>query len=235
MNHRALRFAGTALVVIVGVWAGARVYAVLMTARGRAGAVAVPAGEASPANPSDFAALYPETLPAPAKIPEYLPSFSLNDSAGKLTSIALWSGRSLVLNFWATWCAPCRREIPLLQALHDEWGGRDVAVIGIAVDHPEKVAAFANEFKIAYPLLIGDQDALKVAAAFGVETPVFPFTVFTDRRGEVVTLFVGELHRPQADLILSVVRNLNQDTLKLPQARRSIEEGLRALAGNHPS
>jgi peroxiredoxin len=235
MNHRALRFAGTALVVIAGVWAGARIYSYRTMAQTHVGAVAVPAGEASPSNPSDFAAPYGESLPVPVKIPEYLPTFSLNDSAGKLTSIAGWGGQSLVLNFWATWCAPCRREIPLLKALHDEWRARDVAVIGIAVDYPEKVAAFADEFKIAYPLLIGDQDALEVAAAFGVASPVFPFTVFTDRRGEVVALFMGELHRPQADLILSVVRELNQDTLKLPAARRSIAEGLRALADNRPS
>ena len=76
-------------------------------------------------------------------------------------------------------------------------------VVGIAVDHRDKVRHFAGEFKIDYPLLIGEQDALDVAAKFGMDVPAFPFTVFTDRRGEVVALFVGELHRPQADLILS--------------------------------
>ena len=68
-----------------------------------------------------------------------------------------------------------------------------------------------------------------MAAAFGVQTPVFPFTVFTDRRGEVVALFMGELHRRQADLILSVVKNLNQDQLQLNDARRVIAEGLSGL------
>ena len=57
-----------------------------------------------------------------------------------------------------------------------------------------------------------------MAAAFGMESPVFPFTVFTDRRGEVVTLYVGELHQAQADLILSVVQQLNQDRLPLTEA-----------------
>ena len=79
-----------------------------------------------------------------------------------------------------------------------------MAVIGIAVDDRDTVLAYADELKIAYPLLIGEQDALDAAAAFGVESPAFPFTVFTDRRGEVVALYVGELHKPQADLILSV-------------------------------
>jgi hypothetical protein len=104
-----------------------------------------------------------------------------------------------------------------------------VTVIGIAVDHRDAVLAYADELKIAYPLLIGEQDALDVAAAFGVESPVFPFTVFTDRRGEVVALYMGELHQSVANLILSVVQNLNQDRVALPEARRTISEGLNAL------
>jgi len=70
---------------------------------------------------------------------------------------------------------------------------------------------------------------LDAAAAFGVDSPVLPFTVFTDRRGEVVALYMGELHQAQADLILSQVQDLNRDRIALPQARRTISEGLRAL------
>jgi thiol-disulfide isomerase/thioredoxin len=172
-------------------------------------------------------------LPA-SKIPDRLPQFSLADRAGQATSIASFGGKSMIINFWATWCAPCRSEIPLLEALHAEWAGRDVTVVGIAVDYPDKVLEFAKRFKIGYPLLIGEQDALDAAAAFGVETPVFPFTVFTDRRGEVVALFIGELHRPQAELILSEVQNLNRDRVQLPAARRAIAEGLRALDSKRP-
>lgn len=107
-------------------------------------------------------------------------------------------------------------------------------MIGIAVDHRKDVLAYADEMHIPYPLLIGEQDAMDVAAAFGFDAPAFPFTIFTDRRGEVVTLFVGELHQPQADLILSVVQNLNQQRVKLPEARRNIEQGLRALRKDQP-
>jgi hypothetical protein len=102
--------------------------------------------------------------------------------------------------------------------------------VGIAVDHQEKVQEFAGQFKIGYPLLIGEQDALDVAAKFGMDSPAFPFTVFTDRRGQVVALFVGELHKPQADFILSVVENLNHDQEQLPEARRRISAGLEAMA-----
>jgi len=191
--------------------------------------VKVPAGEASAANPADFAAPLPEGALPPPKIPDRLPQFSLADRSGKPTSIASFTGQSLIINFWATWCAPCRSEIPLLQSLHAEWAGRGVSVVGIAVDQRDKVLEFAERFKIGYPLLIGEQDALDAAAALGVATPVFPFTVFTDRRGEVVALYIGELHRPQAELILSQVQSLNQGRTELPAARAAITAALSAL------
>jgi thiol-disulfide isomerase/thioredoxin len=165
----------------------------------------------------------------PTKVPERLPRFSLSDAAGKPTAITSFGARSLVINFWATWCAPCRREIPLLQAVQAEWAGREVTVVGIAVDHRDQVLDYAKRFKIAYPLLIGEQDALDAAAAFGVDAPVFPFSVFTDRRGEVVALFIGELHQPQAELILSQVQKLNEGQIQLPAARQAIAQGLSAL------
>ena len=228
MNAPGLRIAAAALLVVLGIWAGARVHLTRGPAQSDPGVVPVPAGIASAPNPSDLAHT-PQDLMPPPKIPDRLPQFSLEDRAGKSTSIGSFDGKSLIINFWATWCAPCLREVPLLERLHAEWAGRGFSVVGIAVDHRDKVLEFADRFKIGYPLLIGEQDALEAAAAFGVETPVFPFTVFTDRRGEVVALFIGELHQPQADLILSEVQSLNSGLVQLPAARRAIEEGLRAL------
>jgi thiol-disulfide isomerase/thioredoxin len=246
MNVRWLRLAGGMLAALVGLWAGVRVYSTTHAPGGapdhpaRTASVRVPAGEASPPTQSDLGpSVEASGAPAdeggqPPSIPSRLPDFSLEDRAGKLTSIAVWRGKSLILNFWATWCAPCRREIPLLEALHREWGNRDVEVIGVAVDYRDKVLSYADELQIPYPLLIGEQDALDVAAKFGVTTPAFPFTVFTDRRGQIVTLYLGELHRAQVDLILSVVQNLNHNELQLDEARHTIAEGLHALAPEHP-
>ncbi|HEX4153017.1 MAG TPA: TlpA disulfide reductase family protein [Steroidobacteraceae bacterium] len=230
MNERALRLAGAVLVVVVGVWAGVRIHSARRADHLVPG-VPTPVGVASPPTPSD---LIGESAPQPTRIPDRLPEFSLSNLEGKSTPIGTWAGRSLIINFWATWCAPCRREIPLLESLSTEWADRGVQVIGIAVDHRDQVGAFARQLKIGYPLLIGEQDALDVAAALGFGSPVFPFTVFTDRRGEVVALYVGELGRPQASLILSVVHNLNQDHIELKEARRSIAEGLHRLASSTP-
>jgi thiol-disulfide isomerase/thioredoxin len=227
MSTAALRITGAALAVLLGIWAGARVHLPRSTAP-RPSGVPVPAGVASSPNSSDLAQSVDDALPAP-KIPDRLPQFSLQDRAGKPTSITSFAGKSLIINFWATWCAPCRSEIPLLESLHAEWQAQGMSVVGIAVDHRDKVLEFANRFKIAYPLLIGEQDALDAATTFGVETPVFPFTVFTDARGEVVALFVGELHKPQAGLILAEVQKLNKGSIELPAARRAITEGLRQL------
>jgi thiol-disulfide isomerase/thioredoxin len=222
------------VVVLVAVWSGHRLHAARDQSVQREHGIAVPAGEASAPTLSDLAAGVEPASPTIAKIPDRLPAFTLDDRTGKPTSIDAWAGRSLVINFWATWCAPCRREIPLLQAVHRDWAGEDVSVIGIAVDHRDQVLAFADQFKIAYPLLIGEQDALDVASSLGVASPAFPFTVFTDRRARVVAVFVGELRKPQADLILSVVRNVNQDRLQLPAARQLISDGLGALKAAKP-
>jgi thiol-disulfide isomerase/thioredoxin len=225
MKTPGLRYLGAALVVLLGIWAGLKLH---MASGAREAAVAVPAGSASPPDPNDPAQL--QTAPPPSVIPAKLPQFSLKDLDGKLTPVSSWSGKSLAINFWATWCAPCRREIPLLKTLAVDWAGRDFAIVGIAVDHPAKVRQFADEFKIDYPLLVGEQDALDVATAFGMASPAFPFTVFTDRRGEVVALFLGELHRPQAEFILSEVQALDRDRIQLPEARRMIAEGLEKIA-----
>jgi thiol-disulfide isomerase/thioredoxin len=197
--------------------------------------VRVPAGESSPPIPSDLDKPWDPDVPPRVVIPDRLPEFSLADRAGKRTSISAWQGKSLIINFWATWCAPCRREIPLLESLSQDWGSRNVQVVGVAVDYRDKVIAYANDLKIPYPILIGEQDALDAATALGVESPVFPFTVFTDRRGQIITLFVGELHKPQADLILSAVQNVNDDKIPLATARHNIADGLRALAANPSS
>jgi thiol-disulfide isomerase/thioredoxin len=227
MNLAGPRIAGAAVIMLAAIWAGTRLYSSRHAPAH--GAVAVPAGVASAPEPNEAVAL--NGAEAQTTVPERLPSFTLRDPSGKATPISAWSGKSLVINFWATWCAPCRREIPLLKTLAAEWSA-DMTVIGIAVDYRDKVQEFARQFSIGYPLLVGEQDALDVAAQFGMGSPAFPFTVFTDRRGQVVALFVGELHRPQADLILSVVRNLNQDRLRLADAKRTIAEGLSKLAEN---
>jgi thiol-disulfide isomerase/thioredoxin len=230
-NAAAPKIAVAVLVGLAGIWAGARFHST-HTAAAPALTVRGPAGEASAPDPADAQADFDERPHPAAKIPDNLPAFTLSDRNGRATSVATWAGKSLVLNFWATWCAPCRREIPLLKSVSADWSRRGVEVVGIAVDYRDKVAAYADDMKIPYPILIGEQDALDLAAKLGVDSPVFPFTVFTDRQGRVVTLYIGELHKPQADLILLAVQNVNDHQVDLAEAQRTIATGLRRLSGD---
>jgi len=201
--------------------------AAIVVAAAAAGAAAYFYREAA-APPAPLAAPEPATAPQ-VQLVETLPRFTLADRDGQPRSLQDWPGKALIVNFWATWCAPCRREIPLLQQLQRDHGAEGFQVIGIAVDFRDKVLAYADDMKIDYPLLIGEQDALDAAAAFGVPTVGFPFTVFSDRRGRVVTTHFGELTAPQADLILDAVNRVDAGEVTPEQARVSLETALAAL------
>jgi thiol-disulfide isomerase/thioredoxin len=162
-------------------------------------------------------------------VPELRPVFTLKDVQGQPRSITEWDGKSLVVNFWATWCAPCRREIPLLNALHTEFAPQGVEVLGIAVDFVEDVAKYMQETPIAYPVLVGEQDGLDAAEAFGVKTMAFPFTIFVDARGRILTVHMGEIHEPEARAILAVLARVNAGELQPPEAREAVKAALAAL------
>jgi thiol-disulfide isomerase/thioredoxin len=184
----------------------------------------------APSLPDAAYSQHPQPPEAPARtIPEQLPDISLADREGVRRKLSEWKGRPLVVNFWATWCDPCRREIPLLKSLRRERSAEGIEVIGIAVDFRDAVIRYAHEIGIDYPLLIGEQDALDAIAAFGMDT-VFPFTVFADRQGRIVTLKVGELHPDEAHFILDRLRDLDQGRLELAAARQQIAAGIRRLA-----
>jgi len=170
-----------------------------------------------------------ERAPAPT-VPESLPDVTLPDRAGTSRSLASWKGQPLIINFWATWCGPCREEIPLLNSLRRERAADRLEVIGIAVDEREAVLKFAKELGIQYPVLMGEQEGYDAAERFGMASLVLPFSVFVDSQGRIVTLKVGELHPGQAAAILDRVRDVDANRLSLGDARRQIADKLRDLA-----
>ena len=187
----------------------------------------------------DLPAPEPTAPPAPvaSQVPEVRPVFTLADAEGRPRSITEWDGKALMINFWATWCPPCRREIPLLNALRAEYLPRGFEVVGVAVDFRDDVVAYMNGTPIDYPVLIGEQDGLDAARAFGMETIGFPFTIFTDAGGRIVTVHVGELHRPEAELILSAVEDLQAGRADMETARARIRSGMASIdaAGKKPN
>ncbi|MDP9198338.1 MAG: TlpA family protein disulfide reductase [Pseudomonadota bacterium] len=166
--------------------------------------------------------------PSAAVIPEFRPEVTLADRDGRPRSLSEWDGKPLIINFWATWCAPCRREIPMLNALAVDEKYAGFEIIGIAIDFREDVLKYLEKMPIDYTVLIGEQDGLGAASAFGMESIGLPFTAFTDRQGRIATIHVGELHLPQAQVILSAIRDVDAGIIDMPAARSQIQRGLEA-------
>jgi len=169
-----------------------------------------------------------EAPPAPRSIPERVPDLALPGPDGVVHRLSEWKGRPLLINFWATWCEPCRREIPLLKTLHHEREADALQVVGIAVDYPAAVRSYAAARAIDYPVLVGEQGGLAAVSAFGMDT-VLPFSVFADPGGRVVALKVGELHRDEAEFILDRLQEVSRGRVSLPAARQAISAGIARL------
>ena len=150
------------------------------------------------------------------------PAFQLPDLDGQPRRIDEWPGKHLVLNFWATWCAPCRREIPLLKAFQDEHGDR-YQVIGIAVDFVEPVQAYAEETGFNYPVLIGQEDAMAVAETSGVEFIGMPFTMIVTADGALLTAYIGEIHQEELDHMVEVISRLDAGEIDKDAARTALQ------------
>jgi thiol-disulfide isomerase/thioredoxin len=168
-------------------------------------------------------------------VPDLRPDFTLHDVDGKAHPISEWDGHPLLVNFWASWCAPCRREIPLLNRLQAEPALKDLQIVGIAVDFPADVQQFLKKTPIHYPVLIGEQDGLDTATAFGVQAIAFPFSVFIDRNGHILSLHVGELHEEQARVILGVLDRVDSGELTPAAGRAALKTALAALPKPPPS
>ena len=115
---------------------------------------------------------------------------------------ALKVGQVLVVNFWATWCAPCREEIPGFVRLQERYGARGLTFVGIAIDQPDKVAGFAREFQINYPLLVGGMETLELLREVGNRAGVLPYTLVIDRKGNLVSREPGGLKEAKLEGLL---------------------------------
>ncbi len=124
------------------------------------------------------------------------------DLEGKARSITEWRGRGLVVNFWATWCAPCREEIPMLMEARSRHASNGIEVVGIAIDHADKVREYANSMKIAYPLLLADAGAADLLRSLGNSSGGLPFTVFVDRAGNPIRVKLGLLKAAELESVL---------------------------------
>jgi thiol-disulfide isomerase/thioredoxin len=190
---------------------------------------ALTASEPAPAanaRPGDASA-----KPPGRSIPATLPDITLADRDGKPTKLASFGGRPLMVNFWATWCAPCRREIPLLNKIRTERQAQNAEIVGIAVDFRDEVLKFVDKVPLSYPLLIGEEDGLAAAEAFGMGM-AFPFSVFVDSQNRILTVKIGELHEDEANFAFDRLRDIDNGVLTHQAAQKLVADAFREIAAN---
>jgi thiol-disulfide isomerase/thioredoxin len=144
--------------------------------------------------------------PVGPRTPQRIPDVTLPDLEGRPRHLSEWAGRPLIVNFWATWCEPCRREIPLLEKLRVTHAGSRLEVVGIALDFSDDVIAYAQAAGITYPILVAEQDGM-AAQLFGVGMAL-PTSVFVDAEGRIVARHVGELREKDAERLLGSSANV---------------------------
>ncbi|HZD49908.1 MAG TPA: TlpA disulfide reductase family protein, partial [Silvibacterium sp.] len=165
---------------------------------------APPAPSAAPDAPASDSPDVPFKNPLADK---QAPAFTLKDTTGKKVSLADYKGKAVVVDFWATWCAPCKIEIPWLEKLHDQYASQGLVVLGISEDdldlddqaalfkEKQEIARSASKLGINYPVLIDDK---KVSEPYG-GVDALPTTFFVDRNGKVVAATVGLVDRDELE------------------------------------
>lgn len=134
-------------------------------------------------------------------IGQHRPEFVLPDMSGTPRNIKEWDKQILIVNFWATWCKPCRREIPVFTQLQKSKGQLGLQFIGIAIDEKPAVSKFISELgtPVNYPMLVGEDDAITIAKKYGNEFGILPYSVIIDRAGQIAFIQYGEFSRSKVE------------------------------------
>ena len=142
---------------------------------------------------------------APALTSQQALGVALDDLDGNSHALADWKGKVLLVNFWATWCPPCREEIPLLVKMQAKYAAQGLQIIGIASDEPndEVVRKFLKQMVVNYPILMSNGQSSEIVAALGGNLIGLPYSLLLDRDGKVLKIHPGELQPDEAESFLA--------------------------------
>ena len=130
-------------------------------------------------------------------------SASFKDLHDGMASLGQFKGKVVVMYFWATWCVPCRVETPNLVKLNEEYRGKDVQVVGLALDNGDKVREFVRDNSITYPVFYGGREAVQLGKALGNDQGAIPFTVVIGKDGKLIHTFKGDLPNEELEKIIN--------------------------------
>jgi len=134
-----------------------------------------------------------ESQPAVNLVGQQRPDFRIGSDTGEWVSADLFDGQVTLLNFWATWCAPCRKEMPMLVELYEEHSDQGFEVVGVAMDDVQQARDFAEDIGVTYTVLIGSTDVMAMVQSYGNLSGVLPYSVLIDRDGIIRWTYAGEL------------------------------------------
>ncbi len=130
------------------------------------------------------------------------PEFAMMDIEGNIRNIKDWDGQVVLLNFWATWCPPCLREIPDFIEVQRELADHDFQIIGIAVDNETDVRDFVSTMSMNYPVMAGEMEAIELSQRYGNSIGGLPFSAIIDKNGKITHTITGELSKDRLKSIL---------------------------------
>jgi thiol-disulfide isomerase/thioredoxin len=129
----------------------------------------------------------------------------LNDSEGKTLAMSQWQGRTLVINFWATWCPPCREEMPAFSRLQTKYAANGIQFVGIALDSADNVINYAKLYPVTYPLLVAGTQGAELTRQLGNSFLTVPYTVVLNANGEAQMTRMGRIYEQELDVLLQKI------------------------------
>lgn len=140
-------------------------------------------------------------------------NWPFQDLVGGEKRLSAWRGKVLVVNFWATWCEPCREEIPTLVRTQSKYAVNGLQMVGISIDSASKVQEFSKEYKVQYPLLIAGIDVIEITRNLGNKAAGLPYTVVLSRDGAIQARHLGGISESQLELAIAPLLGLAGKTL----------------------